>query len=465
MKNRVSLFILALFAGFIWQSSVFCSGVDGKALASKLSEILPPPLVHLKPAISYLISEPLTSARLKSSETLKEIERLASESAKLESNQFPKSESHEIILHSEFQFYISLSSDEGEPSSSILISKFGKNVGSCSFEFDGDSKLIKGSCDHWTDQHERDRSIFYNDQAEIKKIDYYLDPPVESLEKIYGHAVEVSKERIKVGIVDSGVDYNHPAIAKNILRTTAEDGKIKIAGRDFMDLDDLAFDIAMDDCASHGTGVASMIASVAEFAELIPTRYPKSGHLYESVEYLVKSGARIINMSLGVSESLSKELRETYERDYERAVRDFPEALFVIAAGNDGFDVEEHKILPQALKLPNMLVVASVSRDRKLTKNEFWGSNFSKNTVQVAALGDEISVAVPGGAFEITGGTSFAAPQLAGLMARYQLKNPNAKPEDLIEMLHQDLEPLESLKEKTLFAGIPKALSDFSKLK
>ena len=139
---------------------------------------------------------------------------------------------------------------------------------------------------------------------------------------------------IKVAVIDTGVDFNHPD-----LFGWGPDGKV-IGGYNFIREDELPLDTN-----GHGTQVAGIIAAdgqaigVAPKAKILAYKVSEDGEgvsselIIRAIEKAIEDGADIINISLGVNKTNAK---------IDRAVNIALEAgIFVVtAAGNDGPGLE-----------------------------------------------------------------------------------------------------------------------------
>ena len=135
---------------------------------------------------------------------------------------------------------------------------------------------------------------------------------------------------IKIAIIDTGVDYNHPD-----LFGFGPNGKV-IGGYDFVDNDNEPIDTN-----GHGTGVAGIIAAdgnlkgVAPKAKLLAYRVSATGEsvssefIVNAVHRAIKEKVDIINISLGVNKT-----NEELDRAVSEAVKSG--IIVVAAAGNSG---------------------------------------------------------------------------------------------------------------------------------
>ena len=157
-----------------------------------------------------------------------------------------------------------------------------------------------------------------------------------------------------IGIIDTGVDWDHPDLDDNIWRNWEE-----VAGNGVDDdgngyVDDIrGWDFVNDDNNpnddnSHGTHVAGIAAAegnnsvgvcgVAWNARIMPVKMLQSSgsgsssDLALAVNYATNNGATVINMSLG-SYAESQTVKTALENAYSSTV-------LVAAAGNDGYKVD-----------------------------------------------------------------------------------------------------------------------------
>jgi subtilisin family serine protease len=238
-----------------------------------------------------------------------------------------------------------------------------------------------------------------------------------------------------VGVIDSGVDYNHPALSSNVYVNTRE---VPGNGRDddgngFVD-DVTGYDFGNDDGYpvddyGHGTHVAGIAAShvfgAARKAQILPTKFGSGvgfdmASVTGAIKYSVDSGATVLNMSFGWEEDLAV-VREAMNYAERKGV------LVVAASGNDGANNDTVGSYPCNYSNANIISVAASDENDKLT----FYSNY----------GQKVHIAAPGGTPEkpimssykknpkdsqIVGlmGTSMASPLVAGVAAQVWSANP-----------------------------------------
>jgi subtilisin family serine protease len=184
---------------------------------------------------------------------------------------------------------------------------------------------------------------------------------------------------VKVAVVDTGIAYDHPDLAPNIVGPT---------------FDFAANDTDARDENGHGTHVAGTIGARGNDATgvsgvnwnvgLMPVRVldATGGGTTASVTngfvFAAAGGARVVNASLGGS-------------GFSQAMKDAVDAaasttLFVVAAGNAASDNDFAPQYPCNFASPNLVCVAATDQSDALA--EF--SNFGKASVDLAAPGVDI---------------------------------------------------------------------------
>ncbi len=163
-----------------------------------------------------------------------------------------------------------------------------------------------------------------------QKIETYLEKSVPLIGADLPRNLGFEGGGIKIGVIDTGIDYNHPD-----LFGFGPDGKV-VGGYDYVDNDEEPMDTN-----GHGTEVAGIIAAngnlkgVAPKAKLIAYRVSSTGESVSS-DFIVKAIHRaiedqvdIINISLGVNKT-NDELDNAVREAVKNGI------VVVAAAGNNG---------------------------------------------------------------------------------------------------------------------------------
>lgn len=202
---------------------------------------------------------------------------------------------------------------------------------------------------------------------------------------------------IKVAIIDTGVDYNHPDLAANYL-----------GGYDYVNNDN----DPMDD-HSHGTHVAGTVLGIdneigvlgvapnAGFYALKAadsTGYCSYSDIIASINWAVNNNADVITMSLGGS--YSSTLKAACDNAYNNGV------VVVGAAGNTGGSV----IYPAGYD--SVIAVAATDSSNNRASWSSYGPQ-----VELSAPGVSIYSTMPGSSYGYKSGTSMATPHVTGVVA------------------------------------------------
>lgn len=244
---------------------------------------------------------------------------------------------------------------------------------------------------------------------------------------------------VVVAVIDSAVDVNHPELAGVIA------GQFDAIGEG-------------EKAHVHGTGIAGAIAAHARLtgsapaARILAVRAfgarggsadSSTFNILRSLEYAVKQGAQVINMSFAGPED--RLLARALEGAAKRGI------VLVAAAGNAG--PKSPPLFPAAD--PNVIAVSATDAGDRLFK----ASNRGRH-VAIAAPGVDVLVPAPEGKYQITSGTSFAAAYVSGVAALLIERRPDITPDALRETLMRtarDLGP--PGRDEEFGAGVTDALS------
>lgn len=237
-------------------------------------------------------------------------------------------------------------------------------------------------------------------------------------------------KRIVVAVIDTGIDYTHPDLKENLWVNQKEikGNNLDDDGNGYVD-DVHGWNASSDtgdpmDGHSHGThcagtigarhdngiGVAGVMGEVSLMAVKFLTD-EGSGSLedaIEAIDYATKMNVDVMSNSWGGASS-SQALEDAIKVASERGI------LFVAAAGNSGTNNDTTPNYPANLRIDNVISVAAHTHGDSLA--DF--SSFGKNTVHVAAPGNNILSTTTGNTYKVYSGTSMATPHVAGVLGLY----------------------------------------------
>jgi subtilisin family serine protease len=276
--------------------------------------------------------------------------------------------------------------------------------------------------------------------------------------------------RIVVGVIDTGIDYNHPDLAANTWTNPGESG-LDLSGNDkrtngkdddnngYVD-DWRGWDFANNDNDpfddnKHGTHCAGIIGAVGNNGigvtgvnwnvSLVGLKFLKkdgsgdTANAIKAVEYATELGIPILNASWGggsPSEALLAAIKKA----------DAKKILLVAAAGNNYSDSDISPQYPASYASENIISVAATSNRDTLASF----SNYGKQSVHIAAPGVDIVSTIPNNAYESMSGTSMATPYVAGAAALIKSLYPNFGSFELKERLLLSAELIPALEKKTI---------------
>jgi serine protease len=265
---------------------------------------------------------------------------------------------------------------------------------------------------------------------------------------------------IVIGIIDTGVDWDHPDLSANIWRNIDEipgngvddDGNgfvDDIRGWDFGGLNGTPDNNPMEDRPDHGTHVAGIAAAVTDNtigvssigyrSRVMPVKASRDDirttagqaliiYGYEGIQYAADNGAKIINLSWGGS-GYSIAGQEIINAVVSQGV------LVIGAAGNN-----QNSSVFYPSSYDNVLSVASTGPD---DVRSFF-SNYGI-TVDVSAPGTNLNSTWQNDIYAYLSGTSMAAPLVAGLAALVTKQFPLFNPLQIGEQIRVNTDDIYSL--------------------
>ena len=256
-------------------------------------------------------------------------------------------------------------------------------------------------------------------------------------------APEMGSFQPVVAIIDSGADYNHPIIHDLIWQnpTPVSDlrGRLDTHGWDFLSNSPRPFDAGF-----HGTQLASLVATTAPKAKIMPLKtFDSSGRthsaaLYAAFLYAVDHGAHLILCGWSTridSDALSMGIAYAHEH-----------GVAVVASGGDAALDLTRTTEPQfpatlSRKWSSVLAVGGLD-----AHDQWYPQAGDATSLQLLAPGKDIHVAEPGVREAYGSSTDLAAAITAGALARVvSAQNGEGSHVEWVQTLLSDADSLPSL--------------------
>ncbi|HWI46761.1 MAG TPA: S8 family serine peptidase [Rummeliibacillus sp.] len=231
------------------------------------------------------------------------------------------------------------------------------------------------------------------------------------------------KNQVKVAVIDTGIDRNHPELKGSVIKSTNIINPMNASIPD-----------------THGTHVAGIIAGEKDngiggygldpAAKILSLDVFDGGFwtfdytIANAILEAVDEGADVINMSLGGS-APSDVLKEAIDKAISKGV------IVVAAAGNEASDMAVYPA-----KYEGVISVGSINKEKKLSYYSSYGPS-----TDVVAPGEDVYSSFydlqKGSTFTKLSGTSMASPVAAGTVALLLSKHPNLKPAEVEYILEK----------------------------
>lgn len=302
------------------------------------------------------------------------------------------------------------------------------------------------------------------DLAKLKMEDFTHLPELQAEE-----AWEVGQgEGMVIAVIDSGVNYNHPALLKNIQTNGGEipgnnvDDDLNGFVDDYVGYDFSNNDWSPYDDGGHGSHVSGLAASsvfgTGKKAKILPikalgARGGDIGSIAAAIRYAVDQGADILNMSFGAYGAALPEFISAMNYAESKGV------LVVAASGNGhpffgiGLNTDVVPNFPSAFPNSNIVAVAAKAKGHVLAPY----SNYGVNSVDIAAPGgvdpDDLLLSCfleTPTRIDYVGmsGTSMATPVVAGIAAQVWAINPDLSAQEVRRILMEAGEVNPELEER-----------------
>ncbi len=233
------------------------------------------------------------------------------------------------------------------------------------------------------------------------------------------HRIAIGRN-VLIAVIDSEVDAKHPDLDGSVVKS---------------------FDALGGDATPHlhGTEMAGAIAAhgklmgIASGAQMLAVHAfddnpgiakGNSFAIYKGLQWAADNNARIVNMSF--AGPADPTLRRLIAAAYDKGI------VLIAAAGNAG--PQSEPLYPAAD--PNVIAVTATDSDDHVFKMANRG-----RYIAVAAPGVDILALAPGGAYQLSTGTSIAAAHVSGIAALLLERKPSLKPADIRAVLIATAKP------------------------
>jgi subtilisin len=247
--------------------------------------------------------------------------------------------------------------------------------------------------------------------------------------------------RIKIGIIDTGVDYSHPDLQRSVY------GGINLIQRHSLPMDD----------NGHGTHIAGTIAAASQRGGIIGVAPHAAIHavkafdyigsafvsdIIQGIEWCIQYRMDIINMSFGM---------KNHSKALEAAVRNavYSGKVVVASSGNNG----KKNQLDYPARFPLTIAVGATNQNHKIAAFSNRG-----HRIDIYAPGDKIYSTWLHGKYNIMSGTSMATSHVTGVVALMLAAKPGLSPKQIKIMLQQNASTLGLKSQQSSIRGEVSAL-------
>jgi len=217
---------------------------------------------------------------------------------------------------------------------------------------------------------------------------------------------------IRVAVVDSGIEYDHPALDDCVRGGVIIEYDAKAKNSYRVKRDDHPADVS-----GHGTACAGIIHSIAPEAELYSVRVlgrnmgGRAIQFAAGLDWAIENDMQVVNLSLSTS------LEEFFGLFHDLADQAYFKNMNLISAVNN---------IPEP-SYPSLYssVISVAAHDGKDPLTYYYNTN---PPVEFGAPGIDVEVAWNKGQYLVCTGNSFAAPHITGITALIRAKHPGLTP-------------------------------------
>lgn len=270
---------------------------------------------------------------------------------------------------------------------------------------------------------------YYTENYSVYPNDPYISNQwaLDSIDLYDAWGITTGLHFVTVGVIDSGIQGNHPDLSSNIDTILSADCRH----------DPIIVENSPTAYYNHGTCVAGVIGAKANNsigvagsswnAKLVSLKVLDGDDSYDSaavssviraIDYATVHNIDILNYSSGFVFNEYED--ENLANPLKVIIANYP-GLFVCAAGNHGMDYLYNKVFPAYYHLPNMIVVGACNQNN----NKCNFSDYSSTKVDLFAPGYNIYTTDTTNTYSYNSGTSFSAPYVSGVAALIKTIRPD----------------------------------------
>lgn len=219
-------------------------------------------------------------------------------------------------------------------------------------------------------------------------------------------------EGVRIGVVDSGVEYDHPALGDSVRSGVVIEYDSKAKNNFRVKPDDPPTDVS-----GHGTACAGIIHSIAPKAEIYSVRVlgrnmgGRAIQFAAGLDWAIEHDMHLANLSISTS------LEEFFGLFHDLADQAYFKSMNLVSAVNN---------MPEPSYPSLFSSVISVAAHEG--KDPFMYYYNPKPPVEFGAPGIDVEVAWNKKQYLVCTGNSFAAPHITGITALIRSKHPELTP-------------------------------------
>ncbi len=223
---------------------------------------------------------------------------------------------------------------------------------------------------------------------------------------------ESTGKGVRVAVIDSGVEHDHPALGKSVCGGVIIEYDSK-GKHDFR----IKPDDKPTDVSGHGTACAGIIHSIAPEAEIYSVRVlgrnmgGRAIQFAAGLDWAIENNMQVVNMSLSTS------LEEFFGLFHDLADQAYFKNMNLVCAVNN--------ILEPSYPSLFSSVISVAAHEGKDPFTYYYNT---RPPVEFGAPGIDVEVAWNKGEYLTCTGNSFAAPHITGITALIRSKHPELTP-------------------------------------